>query len=82
MTKTEFDQMIMEVVTKVTDVEIFSRDGKIWYNMNTQMKSGLYITFDEKDNVCRFEARYSEGTIEDFDDLVSEVRNCMCGRDF
>ena len=81
MNKEEFDSIIEEVLQHGISVTLSIDElGTIWYDMNTQMKSGMSIALIE--DVCRYKERYGEGTINDLEDLLRIVRYCMIGRDF
>lgn len=81
MTPQEFDDMLLEVVKSGVGVTMSYNEGTLWYNMNTGMKSDLYIALIE--NVCVAVDRYDhKATIESLEDLVDEVRCCDYGRGF
>lgn len=83
MTKEEFDTLIETLVTKGIEITIKLDTGKIVYDLNTAMKSHLYLHYDAKENLCRYFGRYeNEGIIADYNDLLWEVKGCLHGRDF
>ena len=83
MTKDEFAEMLMEVVKGGVEISMFYHKEGFWFNMNTGMKSHLFVTYDEEKEVCVYEGRYDvTGTIEDLDELLWAVRKCDYGRGF
>ncbi len=63
------------------DINLSKTDGTTWYNLNTGMKSDLYIA--EVDNQFVYKARYGvEGNFEDYHDLLYIAKSCLHGRDF
>ena len=83
MNKQEFNEMIEKVLSQGIEVSIaMDMNTKIiWYNMNTMMKSELLIAHDGE--MCIFKARYDhKGIINDYDDLLDEIRDCEHGREF
>ena len=83
MTKEEFDTLIETLVTKGIEITIKLDESKIVYDLNTEMKSHLYLHYDATENLCRCFGRYeNEGIITDYNDLLWEVKSCLHGRDF
>ena len=77
----EFNQMIKKVLQNNIDVTMsMHSDHVIWYDLNTKMKSDLRIALI--DGVCVYQSRYDRGFILDFDQLLFQVSECICGRDF
>lgn len=81
MDETNFDSIIDYLLDNNISIAL-SKDSKgvRWYDLNTQMKSGLKIAFF--DDKMQFEGRYNNGTFDDLQGLLYEVKDCMCGRDF
>lgn len=51
------------------------------HNLNTGMKSHCHLV--EKDGKVMAEMRYDKtAVVEDYDDVLWVVKNCMCGRDY
>jgi len=52
-----------------------------WYILNTLMKSDLEIAYEDGE-LC-YKGRYDkQGTCDDLDGLLHEVKGCMHGRDY
>ena len=81
MDETNFDSIIDYLLDNNISITL-SKDSKgvRWYDLNTQMKSDLKIAFF--DDQQHFEGRYNNGTFDDLQELLFEVKDCMCGRDF
>jgi len=81
MDETNFDSIIDYLLDNSISITL-SKDSKgvRWYDLNTQMKSDLKITFFG--NEMHFEGRYNSGTFDDLQELLYKVKDCMCGRDF
>lgn len=73
-----------KIIEKLLDAEIeitlTKKDGVVWYNLNTQMKSGLSVS--KQKNEFFYKARYSEGNFEDYEDVLFLAKECLHGRDF
>jgi hypothetical protein len=83
MTKTEFEAMLTEVLKNGIRISMFMVDNVLWYDMNTQMKSELLISYDELSGTVVYNARYGEsGAISSLWDLVQKVEECECNRGF
>lgn len=81
MNKEGFDSIVEEVLKHGIEITLrIDKDGILWYDMNTQMKSGLQIALI--DGVCKYQERYGSGTINDINDLLCNVKYCMCSRDY
>ena len=81
MDETNFDCIIDYLLDNNIGITL-SKDtkGTRWYDLNTQMKSGLKIALFE--GKMHFEGRYNSGTFDDLQELLYKVKDCMCGRDF
>ncbi len=83
MNTQEFNELLNQVLDLGVDISMSKskETGNVWYDMNTGMKSSLFISLQNE--VCVFKGRYDVyGTIEDFDDLKYQVSQCQYGRDF
>lgn len=81
MNKEEFDSILEEVLKHGIAITLrIGQDGIIWYDMNTLMKSGLQIALI--DNICKYQERYVSGTINDINELLYNVKYCMCSRGY
>lgn len=55
----------------------------VMFDLNTQMKSHCYVRYLKDTDQIVAEGRYGkEEVIENYQDLLSFVKECMCGRDF
>ena len=76
MNKEEFDSLIKEVLSKGIQVTLKLEEETLWFNLHTDMKSGLEIAF-VSDN-CIYRGRYNEiGSIYSKNDLLLQVKNCL-----
>ena len=83
MTKTEFQEMLVNLMRKGLHIHMFMEKDVLWFDLNTGMKSHLHIKFNEQTNTADYRARYDEtGVITDWDDLMIVVRSCDHGRGF
>ena len=81
MTEIEFNDMLDVLLLNSIQLTMKLIAGERWYDLNTGMKSHLYINF--KNDVCSYQARYSEfGEVEDLQHLLYIAKGCMHGRDF
>jgi hypothetical protein len=82
MTKEDFDGIIDYLLkSEITITMGIDSAGNRRYDLNTQMKSGLTVSF--VDGEMLYEGRYDvKGTLDDLDDLFVAVRDCMYGRDY
>lgn len=77
----DFNYIIEKLLKQGIEITLFWEHDKFKYNLNTGMKSHLYI-FEENGNYC-YEGRYKKtGTFFDLYELYDIVSSCMCGRDF
>lgn len=79
------NKLLNDIISLVLDnggnVELSKQDGKIVYDLCTDMKSRLVVWPDG--DVVQWEGRYERsGTIEDVEDLLRVAKDCMCGRDY
>ena len=83
MTKTEFDNLILRLVKARIDITLRWDDTKMIYDLNTGMKSHLYIAWCDEDQAIQCLARYDhEATVDTWESLLLQVKYCMHGRDF
>ena len=83
MTKTEFQEMLVDLMRKGLRINMFMEEGVIWFDLNTGMKSHLHIKYDDARQTAEYRARYdTTGVITDWDDLMIVVRECDHGRGF
>lgn len=54
--------------------------NEVVYDVHTEAKSHLYLKFTNQQ--CAYYGRYDSGFINTFNDLLFEVKNCLCGRDY
>jgi hypothetical protein len=82
MTQEYFDSIIDYLLSNNITLNLkLDTVGNRWYDLNTQMKSGLKVAF--VDGAMVYEGRYDvKGTLYDIDDLFVAVRDCMHGRDY
>jgi hypothetical protein len=83
MTKTEFYNVLEEVMALGVDITLSANATEIWANLNTEMKSDCTLVF--KDNVVYANKRYGSQLYVDnitLADIIEEVRDCVWGRDF
>ena len=83
MTKTEFQEMLVDLMRKGLHIHMFMEKGLLWFDLNTGMKSHLHIKYNEDLQITEYRARYdATGVITDWDDLMIVVRECDHGRGF
>lgn len=83
MTKSEFDDIIRQLLQSGIQITLRWDNDRIIHDLNTGMKSHLYIAWDESVEAIRCWGRYDhEATVDSFNGLLWEVKNCMHGRDF
>lgn len=83
MTSNEFYKILSDLLNRGLEITLFAEDKVIWHNLNTGMKSHLYIRFEESKQCIVYRARYDEtGVITDWEDLMTVVRGCDYGRGF
>lgn len=81
MTPKQFQKLLMDLMRKGVRPEMFLEGGRVWFDLNTGMKSHLHISYDKGTVV--YHGRYGvTGTISDWDALILVVRNCDYGRGF
>ncbi len=78
--------IIEELVRLGVEVSLTFREGKVFYNLNTGMKSECHIRFVEDGHgtaevLTRYDPPRKEQVL-DMNDLISLVRKCLCGREF
>lgn len=83
MTKQEFDQIIFDLVAKGIEITMKMDKSNMVYDLNTNMKSHLYLHWDIDNNCCICWGRYGhEAIVYDYKNLLLEVKNCIKDRDF
>ena len=83
MTKTEFQEMLVDLMRKGLHIHMFMEKGLLWFDLNTFMKSHLHVKYNEDLQRAEYRARYdATGVITDWDDLMIVVRECDHGRGF
>lgn len=84
-------QTMNSLALKGHSITIMSKDGKVFYDMDTMAKSHLYIYAIPVDNKLMWEARYDrtgEIDLNTVGDNLEEVitalvfNECMCGKDY
>jgi hypothetical protein len=76
-----FDQIIDRLLDEGIEIRLSKKEGLRWYDLDTGMKSGLLIA-EESEGVYRYQGRYFDGLFKDYGDLLREVKECRCGRDY
>lgn len=77
-----FQEMIEELAMRSIEITIMKVNEYIWYNLNTGMKSHLWIRSDNSGSKY-YEARYNKsGCFNDLDELYQIAKECLCGRDY
>lgn len=77
-----FDELINSLMSRGIEVTLTIKNGTIWYDLNTGMKSHLRIAKHD-DETFKYEARYTEGTEElSWKCLVYLAQHCLCGREY
>jgi 3-isopropylmalate dehydratase small subunit len=83
MIKEEFDSLIENIVKKDIEVTVKLWNKDVVYDLNTEMKSHLYLRYDAVDKQCIYYGRYDDtGLISDYNNLLRQVKKCLHGRDF
>lgn len=88
MTKEEFDSIIAMLVvdhgiqiTLRKNFSLSTENVRMIYDLNTGMKSHLHIWY--ADGKAHYSGRYdTQGTFEDWYELLWVVKGCMYGRNF
>lgn len=84
-------KLIQALALKGHMITVQSKNGKMFYDMNTGAKSHLHVYAEEQSGKLLWEARYdqsgemelSDDVEQMVDDITSIVHSkCMCGRDF
>lgn len=82
MTHEEFDSIITRLVVE-HGIEITIKNSLhgLIYNLNTSMKSHLHVWY--ADGKAHYSGRYyTQGTFDDWYELLCAVKDCMYGRNF
>ncbi len=81
-----FEELIDKLLDNGIEITLIKKEGVVWYDLNTQMKSDLLVAKpldSEHGEIAITQGRYGhEGVIYDWSCLVKEVRGCLHGRDF
>lgn len=81
-----FDEMIDKLLDNGIEITLKKQDGVVWYDLNTGMKSHLWIAKSPDpggDETAIAKGRYGcKGSIDTWSDLLFEVKGCLHGRDF
>lgn len=81
-----FEEIIDKLLDNGIEITLKKQDGVVWYDLNTGMKSHLWITKDEDyadGPFAKYQARYDEsGTIRGWSDLMWVAKQCKYGYDF
>lgn len=84
-------QVMNALALKGHSITIRSKDGKVFYDMDTMAKSHLYIYAIPVDNKLAWEARYDKtgeidlnGVGDDLEEVITNLVHdeCMCGKDY
>ncbi len=84
-------QTMNSLALKGHSITIRSKDGKVFYDMDTMAKSHLHIYAIPVDNKLKWEARYDRAGEIDLEtcgeNLEEEITNivfneCLCGKDY
>lgn len=83
MTTSEFAEIISKLVLSDIEVTIKIIQGKVVHDLNTSMKSHLYLQYDTETQVCKAYGRYDmEDIVYEYRDVLWLVKGCLHGRDF
>lgn len=83
MTQDQFQEILFLLMQKGLHIDMYKRDGVLWFDLNADMKSHLYVKYNAEKQCMDYEARYSvTGAIADIEGLISVARDCMRGRDY
>lgn len=81
-----FEEMIYKLLDNGIEITLKKQDGVVWYDLNTGMKSHLWIAKSPNpggDETAISQGRYDhKGSIDTWSDLLWEVKGCLHGRDF
>ena len=65
MTQDEFQNILVRLMKYGLEIKMFIESDVLWFDLNTQMKSHLHLSFNKETNAANYRARYDEkGTIE------------------
>jgi len=76
-----FDQIIDRLLDEGIEIRLLKVDGLRWYDLNTGMKSGLWIA-QGADGSYLYQGRYEADEFSDYKDLLSVVKKCRHGGDY
>lgn len=77
-----FNKLLEKIVRAGVDVEMTMLNDRIVYNLNTDMKSHLFVWFNVDESRAEYSSRYDDGYIDNEGDLLSIVDSCQAGRDY
>ena len=78
----DFNALIYKMMEKDVNVSLLLIGDDIWYDLNTGMKSILYITPHE-DNTIRYADRYNSGVVgTTWPAILMLAKQCLYGRDY
>ena len=78
----DFVDVIYYLLSEGIDITLKKIDGNVWYDLNTGMKSKLWIA-PTTNGEFKFSTRYSEGVEElSIRHLLYLARHCLHGRDY
>lgn len=78
----DFVDIIDRLLNEGIEITLKKIDGNVWYDLNTGMKSHLWIA-PATNGEFKFSTRYSEGVEElDINQLLHLARHCLHGRDY
>lgn len=64
------------------EITMKKHDGRVWYDLNVQAKSHLWITQNKPEEI-EYHMRYQEGTLDcTLTGVLDLARQARCGRDF
>jgi hypothetical protein len=76
-----FDQIIDRLLDEGIEIKLLKGDGRRWYDLDTGMKSGLWIA-QGADGAHLYRGRYKSGEFSDYFGLLVQAKQCRCGNDY
>jgi hypothetical protein len=81
-----FEEMIDKMLDNGIEITLKKENGVVWYDLNTGAKSHLWVAKSPNpggDETAISQGRYGhKGSINTWSDLMWEVKDCLCGRDY
>jgi hypothetical protein len=78
-----FDDIIKQLVVAGVQVTLRMHGGRMVYDLNTGMKSHLWVQYDDQLQVINCWGRYDHyAQVDSWSGLLTQVKRCMHGRDF